>query len=321
MEVIRQSLIGASEWTRAAVDAVATLAADDRPILIEGEPGAGKEFLARLIHRCSARSQGPFVSVPRRSVPMNAIRAFIMDVTRLTTARQARSRSTLLERAKGGMLFLDMTPVLPLLPPDEIETFTRREVFCEAGTRTVEEADVRVVIGLMPAAQPGPRRAPAPERPAALGLLPVWPLRERKDDIEPLTRHFIGELCRRARREANEVSAEALALLRRYDWPGNVAELRCVVAQMVHGSRPACLDSSLIPEHVAHGSSSSARSPSATGHELGGRVREFETTLICEALERCHGNMSAAARLLGVSSSTLYSKLKQYGLVARVIKI
>jgi DNA-binding NtrC family response regulator len=215
------------------------------------------------------------------------------------------------------VLFLDMTSLLLLLPPDELEAVTCRESFCEVGARALATSDVRVVLGVTSAARPGSQPASGLAQSAALGVLPVWPLRERRDDIEPLVRHFVGETCRLARREPNEISAEALAVLRRYDWPGNVDELRRVVDHMIRCSRPACLDSSLIPQHVAIGPSAGRRSPSDLEKGLGGRVRDFEQALICDALARCQGNLSAAARLLGVSVSTLHSKQKQYGAVAR----
>src|SRR5262245_32355587 len=106
-ETIRRALVGASEWTRAAADTVAMLAADDRPVIVEGEAGTGKEFLARLIHRSSTRDCGPFVSVPKRNVPTSAVRALIMDVMQSSSARQPRS--PWLERARGGVLFLDLS--------------------------------------------------------------------------------------------------------------------------------------------------------------------------------------------------------------------
>ena len=315
---IRQYLIGASQWTRAAADAAAALAADNRPILFEGETGSGRHFLAQLIHRCSARGNAPFVCLPGRGAPAASIHALVGRLTRPVFAH--RARLPLLERARGGMLFLDLTSLRSVLPPGHLETLTSREVFAEAAARLLDSADVRLAAGFVLEGERGPQRLDPRDGPAACELLAIWPLRARRDDIEPLARHFVADLCRRARREPNEISAEALEVLRRHDWPGNVGELRRVVEQMVHRAKPACLDSSLIPDYVAHASPTGAREPGADERQLNGRVRDFEVAIICEALDRCQQNVSAAARLLGVKVSTLHSKLRHYGLPTKAMR-
>ena len=316
--VLRQYLIGASPWTRAAAATAEALAANDRPILFEGETGSGRHFLARLVHRCSARGNASFICVPGRGVAAVSIHALVGRLTRPVFAHQARS--PLLERARGGMLFLDLTSLRSVLPPGHLETLTSREVFAEAGARLLEAADVRLAACFVLEGERGPQRLDPPDGPAACALLAVWPLRARRDDVEPLARHFVADLCRRARREPNEISAEALEVLRRHDWPGNVDELRRVVEHMVQRARPACLDSSLLPDYVAHALPAGAREPLDAGRTLGGRVRAFEEAIICEALDRCQHNVSAAARLLGVKVSTLHSKLKHYDLATKAIK-
>jgi DNA-binding NtrC family response regulator len=314
---VRQQLIGVSPWAVAAAEAVATLALGDDPIMIVGEPGTGKEYLARLIHTHSARGREPLVTVSQRGASEETIRAALFGSEQILPSRLGQPRKSLLQNARGGTLYLSGTAIFPLLSADEIDQLKRYKDFRRLAGRVMQISGVRLAIGFDPADAPNGRIEAVGQ--GVAGILSVPPLRQRKADIELLAKHFMKEECQQAGKEEREISAETLTILRRYDWPNNVDELRSVVEYMVLQSRPPCIDSSLIPPYVTN--PSAAVGPSlASGVNLGDEVRQFEKALICEALKQCHGVQTNAAKLLRIKLSTLNTKIKHFGINVRAFK-
>lgn len=155
---------------------------------------------------------------------------------------------------------------------------------------------------------------------AVSDTLSIPPLRRRRADIEPLSRHFIKEVYQRLGKELRELSPDTLAHLRRYDWPGNVGELKKVIEAMVHRSRPPCLDPSLLPAYLVNPLNINGTSLPASGINLSEELERLEKSLLCAALRQCVGNQTKAAELLGLKRTTLNTKLKQYGIDVRSFK-
>lgn len=321
-QVIKERLIGVSRWVTEARTAIAAHAAHDSPVVIEGQVGTGKEFVARLIHECSARRHGPFITFCCDSISEESIEAALFGWIRLLPSGSNRTQRGLVEAARGGTLYVSGVANLTSSLRVQLARLIQHQEFRRLGDQRLEVADVRVLLGSAP--------SPSAERKdswvldtAAIGvgeILSIPPLRRRKADIEPLSRHFIKETCRQWGKELREITPETVTLLRRYEWPGNIGELKKVIEAMVHRSGPPAIDPSLLPASLAQLTTTEREALPGTGISLNEEVERFERALLCAALKQCGGVQARAARLLGLKLTTLNTKIIRYGIDVRVFK-
>lgn len=311
---IKERLIGVSRWVTEARAAVAVHAAHDGPVLIEGEPGSGKEFVARLIHECSARRLGPFMSISCDTVSEASVEAALFGWVRPLPAGGTRTQKGLIEAAEGGMLYINGSTSFSSSFNAKLARLIQHQEFRRVGDDVIEIADVRIILG---APSAWSRGAPSTLEETALIIaetLSVPPLRRRRADIEPLSRHFVKDFCQQLGKESREIAPETIALMRGYDWPGSVSELKRVIKEMVRRSGPPRLEPALLPATIGHSSSTTTTAIPSTGIELTEEVERFERMLLCEALKQCHGVQSKAAQLLGLKLTTLNTKIARYGI-------
>ena len=306
--LVRDTLIGISRWADTARMLLRIHAAHDNAIILEGEPGTGKQLLARLIHRSSARRDGPFVVLSLHSNADDVARDALFGARKPSKVAGEEEKG-LAELAHGGTLYIDgLSEVSHALTADIVQLADRRTFFDEA------EPPVRVMLGF--SIQPGsygPRSASAV---ASKGLdyerIRIPPLRERPDDIELLAQYFLQELCQQFGKEPRTISADAMAALRAYDWPRNVSELRALMRQLVKQAIPPSIDVPLLPAYMA-GAVENASLPAA-GLDLEDEVRRVEVDLIRAALRQSHGYQNKAAQLLHLKPTTLFMKIRRYGI-------
>jgi DNA-binding NtrC family response regulator len=311
--LVHDTLIGVSRWADTARMLLRIHAAHDNAIILEGEPGTGKQLLARLIHRSSARRDGPFVVLSVHSNADDVARDALFGSRKPSKAGE--EEKGLAELAHGGTLYIDgLSEVSHALTGDIVQLADRRSHFDEA------EPPVRVMLGFT--IQPGsygPRSASAE---ASRGLdyerIRIPPLRERPDDIELLAQYFLQELCQQIGKEPRSISPEAMVALRAYDWPRNVSELRALMRQLVKQSNPPSIDVPLLPAYMA-GSVENAFIPAA-GLDLEDEVRRVEVDLIRAALRQSHGYQNKAAQLLHLKPTTLFMKIRRYGIDVEVFR-
>ena len=314
------------------VDKVAQ--ATDTTVLIQGESGTGKELIADLIHRRTPRrSTEPFVEINCASVPEALLESELFGYERGAFTDAKQQKRGLFEEADGGTLFLDEVGELPsntqakLLKVLEDTTFRRL-----GGTRDLT-VDVRVVAAtnkdLAAEVRRGVFRLDLYHRLDVFHIR-VPPLRERREDILPLARHFLAKFAARLRKPASRFAPETEQRLARYDYPGNVRELRNLIERSVILSgddeiNPGCLvisGEALLP--AGPGAAGSGPSP-AQDHanffsvplDEGGRppsLASLERAYIARLLEFAGGNRTQVARLLGVSYPTIAKKITDYGL-------
>jgi two-component system response regulator PilR (NtrC family) len=308
--LIREKLIGVSSWADRARSAVAAHAAHDNTVVLEGAPGAGKKFLARLIHNSSARHEQPFVAFSCREVSPESVEAALFGSRRVSNLVQ----TGLIQALGAGTLYINgVTSFTPSLKA-KVARFIEYREFCPAGSDSIQYADVRVIIGSSDPTEPAFERSDSQSLRRAVGdKLSVPRLYQRPADIEPLSGHFVADFCRQLNKEPREISDEVVALLTRYDWPGNVSELKRVIYKMIERSKPAALDISLLPAHISRASVALRPIP-ASGIDLTGEVEQFEIALLSEALRQCHGVQNKAAQLLGIKPTTLNMKLLRFGI-------
>jgi DNA-binding NtrC family response regulator len=301
----------------------------DAPVLLVGETGTGKSHVARRLHELGSRSEGPFVPVNCAGVPESLFESEFFGHRRgaFTGAREARQG--LFEQASGGTLFLDEVGELPLRQQAKLLAVLEDGRVRRVGGERWRSVDVRVVSAtcrdLDRGVEEGGFRPDLYHRLALLRCrLP--PLRERTGDLLPLARGILRRVGERHGRPGVQVDPDVSAILLGHPWPGNVRELAHALEAAVILSPGSTLDAGTLERIVSQvpvpGGAGGSRGPADDGpppKPPTGRYSFFgspedERELIRQALETHRGNRTRAARALGMSRTTLRSKIRRYGL-------
>ena len=318
------------------------MARSDASILLHGETGTGKELFARAIHMASARAKGPFVAVNCAALPRELVQSELFGYAKGSfTGASTAGRPGKFEEADGGTLFLDEISEIPyevqvnLLRPLEDHCITR------IGGQGVKRLDFRLITAtnrnLDEMMAQGRFREDLYFRVQTM-TLEIPPLRDRGEDVALVAEHWCRMFCERSGMGFDGIAPEALDLLRRYVWPGNVREL-------VHAMEYACamaqggrIEAVHLPDRIRNriqrqakkaGGGMQAPGPaqpqeSAEEWRQAGlpaqrvfadvNLESLEAKAIQAAIESCHGNISKAAKALGIGRNTLYTKMRKYGI-------
>ena len=280
---------------------VRLVAAGNIHVLVLGETGTGKEVVADRIHRASRRAAGPFVRVDGASLTEPLLERELFGEA---------EKPGLFETADGGTFFLDEVAELPLgIQAKLVRVLERREVQ-RTGSTTAREVDVRFIAStnrdLRALVAEGMFREDLYFRLNGI-TIEIPPLRERQPEIEGIARVLLTKACAEAGRAPLDLGREAIARLESYEWPGNVRELKNAIERAVLLSAGEAIDPQAVPagEHIGD---------AAAGARLRQDLATFERQRIVEALDKCAGNQTKAAQLLGISRRTLVSRLGEYNL-------
>jgi PAS domain S-box-containing protein len=277
-------------------------------VLLLGETGVGKGWLARRIHAQSARAQSPFFEVNCASLSQQLVESELFGHERGAFTGATALKRGLVEAAEGGTLFLDEIGELPLSVQAQLLTFLDTKAFRRVGGTRTLQADVRLLaatnVDLKKAAERGTFRRDLYYR---LSVVPIEvpPLRERRDDIPQLAKALAAELGKRvsnARRVA--LNRKVIAALEKYDWPGNVRELRNALERAIILARGGAIDVEHLPAELRDAA------PGTTSQKLA----DVERVHILRVLEACENNRTRAAEALDISRSTMKRKLAEYGI-------
>lgn len=302
-----QGLLGESIGIQTARTSIARAAATDFTVLISGESGTGKELAARAIHEASARAKGPFVALSCAALPSAVLEAELFGHVAGAFTGAGVARAGLFAAADGGTLFLDEIGDMPLeLQPKLSRAIEQRAVRPVGGSQEIR-FDARIVAAthrdLGASVSSGTFRQELFFR---LNVLNVYlpPLRERSEDIVPLAEHFLAQTTEPGSHVMTERAREALLA---YDWPGNVRELQnCIQAAAVL-ARDGRIGAEELPVSLRW------RDISALSEDLAS-LADVERQHIAGALASTAWNKALAARILGIDRTTLYRKMKRYGL-------
>jgi two-component system NtrC family response regulator len=286
------------------------VAPTDATVLVAGENGTGKELVAHAIHRASGRREGPFVPINCGAIPENLIETELFGHEKGAFTDAHRSREGRVELADGGTLFLDEIGELPTHLQVKLLRFLQDRRFERVGGRESLRTDVRVVAAsnrdLRAAIAAGTFREDLFYRLSVVAIA-VPPLREREGDIAMLADYFLDFYSKHHQRRFRGFTLSARRALQKHDWPGNVRELENRVQRAVI----LATDSSIRPEDLEL-----SDPPAASPRTIQDARDEAEKGLLVEALTRNAGNVTRAAREVGVSRPTLHDLLNKHGLDA-----
>ena len=305
-------LLGADPKIRAVRGLVEEVAPTTATVLITGETGTGKELVAGMIHRGSPRAAGPFVVVDCPSVPVSLFESEVFGHERGAFTGAVSARRGKLEDADRGSLFLDEVGELTLDVQPKLLRFLQERRVARIGRGRAVQVDVRVIAAsnrdLRAMVSQGTFRADLFHR---LDVVPVElpPLRERQGDIPLLVTHFVARFCRALGVAPKAVPPECLGWLVEYAWPGNVRELENVIQRACILSRGATLTPDALPARLSGG-----RTPDALDADRAESLATVDRRHVLDVLRREGGNISRAARILGIHRATLYRRLLALGL-------
>ena len=332
-ELSLEQLIGAAPEFRSALAVAAKAARNRLPILIIGEPGTGKETIARAIHSASLRARGPLLLLDCKAVPANIIDSELFGHEKGAFPGAFAAKTGKIVQADGGTLLLDEITSLPPETQERLDRVLATGEVRPVGLNGSYSVDVRV-IATSSRALPDDFNPGLAER---IGTTTVTlpPLRERSGDVPPLVRHLLSRFSDQTGLRPLSVGNDALAVLMRYGWPGNVRQL----AGVLFRAALHCDGSSLTAEHFPHiaiqsrfsgrrndftpniSKSSSdeaiAGAPGVSLYSSDGHLRpleEIEADIIRLAIGHYRGRMTEVARRLGIGRSTLYRKLGELGI-------
>jgi two-component system response regulator AtoC len=301
-----------------ALEVAAKVARHPSPVIVTGESGTGKELVARLIHTESERASGTFVPVNCGAIPENLLESELFGYVRGAFTGADRDKPGLFEVASGGTLFLDEIGEMPATLQVKLLRVLQDSEVRRLGDTRSRAVDVRLVSAtnkdLDDEMRQGTFRRDLFYRIAVVPIHLV-PLRQRREEIPLLVRHFVDQYNRKLRLAVEGVDAEAMRLLLEYAWPGNVRELENTVERAMVLADSTRLGIDDLPPHVRN-PIQMVDTPDLGEDELSVKKHgaALEKRLIRKALERTGGNRTRAADLLELSSRALLYKIREYEL-------
>ncbi|MCA9056430.1 MAG: sigma-54-dependent Fis family transcriptional regulator, partial [Planctomycetaceae bacterium] len=295
---------------------ISRLAATDLPVLILGESGSGKEVAAQALHYQGPRASHPFIAVNCAALTETLLESelFGHEKGAFTDAHQMRPGK--FELAEGGTLFLDEIGDMSPGGQAKLLRVLEQKVITRVGGSQAIPTNVRVIAAtnsnLAVAVREKKFRQDLYYR-LSVVTVDLPPLRERPEDVLPLARYFLGQFCRQAKRPLLDLSMDARRRLQAHAWPGNVRELRNLMERVAFLTRGDVIDVDdlafiLAPQQDAE------FDELGEGIGLSDATDRFQQDYIRRAVKRVQGNMSEAARLLGLHRSNLYRKMRQLGM-------
>lgn len=293
------SMVGEDPVFIAMKEKASRIARTGNPVLLQGEPGAGKQRLAHAIHQASPRAGGPLITLKCGDIPQEQLENELFGVT----VSAEESRTGKLELANGGTLFLDEVEKLPLPIAGRLAVSLLQKQLQRVGEAVFRPIDVRIIAAcdsdLKRLTEKGSFSVDL-HKIITRSMIRVMPLRARRDDIPLLARHIIGEIAQQHRIGDKHLADEAARMLMSYDWPGNVKQLQAIVEQAFFH---------------APGEEIGPDSISLPGkRNMASAAWKEDREVFVTAWKAAGGNISRLANMLNVSRVTLYRYLKKYGL-------
>jgi len=308
-------MIGQSASMRQLFSLIENAAVSDAPVIVYGESGTGKELVARAIHEAGLRNRKPFIKVNCAALNESLLETELFGHVKGAFTGALQNRMGRFEAAAGGDIFLDEIGDLPLATQIKLLRVLEEKVIERVGDHQPIKVDVRIISAtnrdLSELISRGEFRQDFYYRINTIPLR-VPPLRERTEDIPLLARSFFNRLQLKSGKNIHGISNEALAVLVKYDWPGNIRELRSAFEYAF----VSCQEEAILPKHlpmnILEPPTPSPQAPPAPVAETS--LEEIKKQRLIRALEEAGGNQSEAARILGISRTSVWNQMKRFGL-------
>ncbi len=306
-----ENIIGRSAAIQGVLAQVSQAAQSESSVYIEGKSGTGKELIAKTLHMCSARSEGPFVAINCAAIPETLLESELFGYTKGAFTGADRNRKGLLAEAHGGTFFLDEISEMPLSMQVKLLRALEERTFYPLGSRTTVVVDIRIIAAsnknLEAEIQKGTFREDLYYR---IHVIPIKlpTLKERKEDIPLLAKHFLEKYARTMEKKISGFTSAAMRKLMTYEWPGNVRELENTVECAVAMSEVSQIQEHVILQHPFQGKRGKAVVP------LRAAKADFERQYLIQLLESTRGNISQASKLAGKYRADFYNLLKKHDL-------
>ena len=301
------------------IDQAKLVAPTNMSVLIQGETGSGKEYIARLIHKNSARKNKKFIAIDCGAIPRELAASELFGHVKGSFTGAISDKAGYFEQANGGTIFLDEIGNLPYETQTKLLRAIQQKVITRVGDSKTIEVDVRIICAsnsdLLEASGDGHFREDLYHRINEFKLkLP--PLRDRGDDILIFAKHFLEEANRELNKEVKGFDDEVVAVFRNHPWYGNLRELRNVIKRSVLITRSDVVALNSLPEELRdkQKTASDVVEKTATTLDLKTTAIEAEKLVIERALQQANYNKTLAAKMLNIDRKTLYNKLSQLGL-------
>jgi two-component system response regulator PilR (NtrC family) len=316
------AVVGVSRRMKALFDLVDRIGKTTSSVLLAGESGTGKELIARAIHQASPRASRPFVSINCGAMPESLLESELFGHEKGAFTGAVREKKGLFQEAEGGTLFLDEIGEMSLTMQVKLLRALQERVVRRVGGNAEEPVDVRIICATnKDLAKKVADRSFREDLYYRINVIPLQipPLRERRDDIPDLLRHFLKNVCHEQGMPTKKISAEAMRLLEVYSWPGNVRELENLIERTVALEASDVITSGSLPDAFLH----PAGVPSATldgmdlpadGLDLERYLEWLGKRLMQQALDRTNGVQIRAAELLRMTERSFRYYAKKYGL-------
>lgn len=305
------NLLGRSPKMREICELILDISDSESHVLIQGESGTGKEVLAKSIHRESQRNKGPFVVINCAAYAETLLHSELFGHEKGAFTGAIRRKPGRFEQAKGGTIFLDEIGEISLPTQVILLRVLQERKFERVGGEETLTTDARIIAAtnrdLKQAMGQGIFREDLYYRLNVISV-GVPPLRERKEDIPQLVTNFVKRFSQTLGKDVNSVSSEAMDIIFGHHWPGNVRELENVIERAVVLAKGASVAPDDLPQDMRQAASHQSEDSAGT------HLEELERDHVRSVLEKCGWNKYRAAKTMGISRSTLYSKIKKHGL-------
>jgi DNA-binding NtrC family response regulator len=314
-ELIRNTapseIVFVSSRFREVYEMTLQVAQSDANILIQGESGTGKELIARAIHFNSARRERSYLTINCAALTDTLLESQLFGHMRGSFTGATSTQKGLLEAADGGSIFLDEIGDMTLALQSKLLRVIQEREFTPVGSTVPKSTDIRIVAAtnkdLEREVREGRFRDDLFYRLNVITLNPP-PLRERKEDLEPLAMHFLVKFSHKMKKQVDSITGDAMRLLSEYHWPGNIRELENIIERAVILAKGDRITADLLPIRR------SAGLPASTGSEGKDSLESVERNHIVWILKKTSYHKSRSAEILGITRKTLDRKIAEYAI-------